>query len=106
MAAGQSGVGRETPTTNRTLAALRLFWRFIRQYHGVEHDPVSALVSPAADKRLPETLRRNEVMRLFEACSLSHYRLHRPCDRAIIAALACLGLRCQELIARRACTQD
>lgn len=90
--------GRQPPTINRNLSAVRSFWKFARHYHGVEHDPVSPLVSPIAQRRLPETLKRSEVMRLFEACDLSHYHYHRLCDRAVVAVLACLGLRRQELI--------
>jgi integrase/recombinase XerC len=90
--------GRQPPTTNRNLSAVRSFWRFAGHYHGVEHDSVSPLVSPITDRRLPETLRRSEVMRLFEACDLSHYQFHRVCDRAVVAILACLGLRRQELV--------
>jgi site-specific recombinase XerD len=96
QAAAQSG--KQPPTITRNLCCLRSFWKFARRYHGVEHDPMAALVAPIPTKRLPEVPTRSEVMRLFQACDQSHYRFHRVGDKAVIAILACLGLRRQELI--------
>lgn len=93
--------GRQPPTITRKLCCIRSFWRFARRYHDVEHDPMSTLLAPKHDKKLPDTLRRSEVMQLFQACDQSHYRFHRVGDKAIIAVLACLGLRRQELIDAR-----
>lgn len=93
-----SEAGRRPPTIIRKLCCLRSFWKFIRRYHAIEHDPMSTLITPKHDKRLPEVMKRSEIMRVFQACDQSHYRFHRVRDRAIIAVLACLGLRRQELI--------
>jgi len=93
--------GRRPPTITRKLCCIRSFWKFVRRYHEVEHDPMSTLLAPKHDKKLPDTLKRSEVTRLFQACDQSHYRFHRVGDRAIIAVLACLGLRRQELIDAR-----
>ena len=90
--------GRRPPTVTRKLCCLRSFWKFLRRYHEIEHDPMSTLIAPKIDRKLPETLKRSEVVRLFEACEESHYRVHRVGDKAIIAVLSCLGLRRQELI--------
>jgi integrase/recombinase XerC len=93
--------GRRPPTVTRKLCCLRSFWKFARRYHDIEHDPMSPLITPKQDRKLPETLKRSEVMRLFQACDQSHYQFHRIGDRAIVAVLACLGLRRQELIDAR-----
>ncbi len=93
--------GRRPPTVTRKLCCLRSFWKFVRRYHEVEHDPMSTLIAPKTDRKLPETLKQSEVMRLFQACDENHYRVHRIGDKAIIAVLACLGLRRQELIDMR-----
>ena len=90
--------GRRPPTVTRHLCCIRSFWKFVRRYHDVEHDPMSTLIAPKQDRKLPETLMRSEVMRLFQACDDSYYRVHRIGDRAIIGVLACLGPRRQELI--------
>lgn len=96
--------GRRPPTVTRKLCCLRSFWKFVRRYHDIEHDPMSTLISPKHDRKLPATLKRSEVMRLLQACDQSHYRVHRLADKAIVAVLACLGLRRQELIDAR--TED
>ena len=94
----QAESGRQPPTINRSLCCIRTFWKFLRRFHNLEHDPMSALVGPIAVKLLPETLKQSEVMALYQACDLNHYQFHQVSDRAIIAILACLGLRRQELI--------
>jgi integrase/recombinase XerC len=90
--------GRQVPTVTRKLCCFRSFWKFIRRYHNVDHDPMSKLITPRQDRKLPATLKQSEVMRLFRACDESYYRVHRVGDKAVLAVLACLGLRRQELI--------
>ncbi len=93
-----SASGKKPPTITRMLCCVRSFWKFVRRYHDIEHDPMSPLMPPKYDRKLPQTVKRSEVIRLFQACDQSHYRYHRVLDKAILGVLVCLGLRRQEII--------
>lgn len=89
--------GLAAVTVKKKLACLRSFFVFACRYHGAEQNPAAAVTSPNIPERLPEVLTDQEIARLLEACDENYFRLYRVRDRAIIAVLATLGVRRQEL---------
>lgn len=85
-------------TIMRYLACLRSFFTFVCRYHGLPSNPAEAVESPKLPDTLPRLLTHTEVARLLDACEQNYFRLYRVRDRRIVAVLACLGLRRQELM--------
>lgn len=76
--------------------ALRVFFRFLHGRGRIASDPSAALLSPRADRHLPETLNEREVARLLEGVDISRALGLR--DRAILELLYASGLRVSELV--------
>ena len=90
--------GRSPRTIMRRVACLRSFFTFACRYHDLPSNPVAAVVYPKLPETLPDLLTHTEVARMIEASEENHFRLYRVRDRCILAVLACLGIRRQELI--------
>ncbi|MEN6544525.1 MAG: tyrosine-type recombinase/integrase [Armatimonadia bacterium] len=89
---------RAPRTIVRYLSCLRAFFTFVCRYHGLSENPAAAVASPKLPDTLPRLLTGTEVARLLDACEQNYFRLYRVRDRCIVAVLACLGLRRQELM--------
>jgi len=85
-------------TVMRCLSALRAFFTFLCRYHGLTSNPAAEVDSPKLPDTLPRPLTHTEVARLLDATAQNYFSLYRVRDRCILAVLACLGLRRQELM--------
>ncbi len=95
---GLSSAGLSPSTIARIITCIRSLYTFGCRYHALPANPAAATVSPKVAHKLPEALTASEVARLLEACDDNHFRIYRVRDKCIVALLACLGLRRQELI--------
>ena len=59
----RSGLSKRSAA--RAVSALRTFYRFLRDRHGVQVDPAGSVRLPKADKRLPAVLDRRQIEELF-----------------------------------------
>jgi site-specific recombinase XerD len=95
---------RPAPSSQaRTVAALRVFFRFCVQNELLERDPAQVLRSPKKREALPDVLDRSELCRLLEAPGKEGVwkRMHPgKCerDRLLLALFAYGGLRRSELL--------
>jgi integrase/recombinase XerD len=87
--------GQETASVARTVSTIRSFCRFMLLERLREDDPTENLKTPKGWKRLPKTLRVDEVETLVEKTEDSRFELR---DKAILELLYSSGLRASELI--------
>lgn len=84
------------PTSiRRAQSALRTYFAFCLAEGVVTHDPTEQLESPGTWRRLPDVLRRDEIVRLIEAPDPDSPMYWR--DRAILEVLYSSGLRASEV---------
>jgi integrase/recombinase XerD len=83
----------------RTLATLRVFFRFLRQEGRIREDPTAEIDGPRVQRSLPRALPSSDVERLLQAPDLSAPAGLR--DSAIIEVLYATGLRVSELVSLR-----
>lgn len=91
--------GYRRSSVMRSVATLKVFYRYLLQEKMIEQDPTALLDFPAAGRRLPSILSREEVLRLLEkpeSDSLMGIR-----DRAILELLYASGLRVSEMVELR-----
>ena len=91
--------GLASSSRARMLAAVRSFFRFLKQEGVVTANPTVSLRSTARARRLPKTLSLEEVTRLLDLPSRPLPEDHR--DRAMVEVLYAAGLRVSELISLR-----
>lgn len=85
------------PTSiRRAVAAIRTYFAFLLTDGLLEHDPSEHLDVPAAWRRLPEVLGRDEVGRLLQAPDPADRLFWR--DRALLEFAYASGVRVSELI--------
>jgi site-specific recombinase XerD len=87
----------------RTVAALKLFFRFCVENEYVERDPSLVLRTPKKREALPDVLDRRELERLLAAVERDdvwerHFPGKRERDRLMLALFAYAGLRRSELL--------
>ena len=80
----------------RKLSAIRSFYRYLSREKILDTNPLEHSVSPKLDKRLPEFLTIEEVVKLLQAPDLSTPQGLR--DRALIELIYASGLRVSELV--------
>lgn len=90
--------GRSAAYVNRSLAALRTFYRYCLTHGVVDKDPAHGLVGPKKEKRLPQFVREREMDRLLEYLNSEDGGYDVICTRTIIYTLYLTGLRAAELI--------
>jgi site-specific recombinase XerD len=96
---------RPAPSSqSRTIAALRVFFRFCVEGEYLDRDPAAVLRSPKKREALPDVLNRKELARLLDAPARDDVwqREHpgkRERDRLALALFAYSGLRRAELLA-------
>lgn len=79
----------------RKISAVRSFYRYLLREEMVQVNPVKDTSSPRLDRRLPEFLTNEEMVRLIETPDLSTPFGQR--DRALLELLYAAGLRVSEL---------
>ncbi len=90
------GKGIVKASIARKLSAIRSFYRYLVREGILAANPVEKTSSPKLDKRLPEFLTIDEVVRLLNAPDLS--TPHGQRDRALLELLYASGLRVSELV--------
>ena len=88
---------RPAPTTvARKLAALRAFFRVLREHGRIAHNPADLLPAPKQPRHLPRTLTRDEVTALLDRIPSATPLEAR--DRALFELAYASGLRAEELV--------
>ncbi len=80
----------------RKLSAIRSFYRYLARENILDSNPMEHSVSPKLDKRLPEFLTIEEVVKLLQTPDLSTPQGLR--DRALMELIYASGLRVSELV--------
>ena len=89
--------GYASNTVNRSLSALRSFFRYLLREGVVATDPAHAVRNPKAAKRIPTFVREREMDRLFAYYPFGDdYAGHR--DRTLLLLLYHTGLRAAEVL--------
>lgn len=83
---------------NRSLAALRTFYKYCLATGATEKDPARCVVGPKREKRLPQFLKEDEMDRLVELLSRNDKAFDNVRTRTIIYMFYLTGLRAAELI--------
>ena len=95
--AARLGDTRPAPTTvARKLAAIRAFYRVLREHGLVMQNPADLLPSPKRPQRLPRALQPSEVAALLDRIPAATPLEVR--DRAIFETAYACGLRAEELV--------
>ncbi len=95
--AAHLGERRPAPTTvARKLAALRAFFRVLREHGRIAHNPADLLPAPKRPRHLPRTLTRDEVTALLDRIPSATPLEAR--DRALFELAYASGLRAEELV--------
>jgi integrase/recombinase XerC/integrase/recombinase XerD len=95
-AAVLSGGDAVAATVGRKLAALRAFYRTMREHGHVSQNPVDLVPSPKRPRGLPKVLRPDELSALLDAIPASTPLEIR--DRALFEIAYGCGLRAEELV--------
>ncbi|WP_040951274.1 site-specific tyrosine recombinase XerD [Gorillibacterium massiliense] len=90
------GKGRASSTMSRSIVSIRSFYQFMIRQRVLDHDPSQQLEAPKLDKRLPQVLTVDEVLKLLEAPVPSVPAGVR--DKAMLELLYATGIRVTELI--------
>lgn len=88
--------GMNTRTIARKMASLRAFFKYLVRTEKITVNPVSALVSPKLEKRLPEFFREDEMRDVLKKVTVDSVQGLR--DRAILELFYGTGMRLSELI--------
>ncbi len=94
--------GQARSTIRLTFAALRSFYRFLVERHGLEINPLKAVQLPKTEKKLPLVLTLKQIEELLEAPFKIDHEKQAPAwmpmrDLAIMELFYSSGLRLQEL---------
>lgn len=96
--AGMMERGYAPNTVNKSLAALRSFYKFLLREGRVAVDPARLVHNPKTPRRLPTFVKETEMDRLFEHYPFADDYIGRR-DRTILLLLYHTGLRSAELLA-------
>jgi integrase/recombinase XerC/integrase/recombinase XerD len=98
LSAGAADGGQELspPTVARKLAAIRTFYRYMVEREEIEANPADLVSSPRRPRKLPRSLKRNEVAVMLERIPAGSPLELR--DRAMFELAYSCGLRCQEIV--------
>lgn len=83
-------------TISRNIASLKAFYHYMYKEGMVNEDPAEALHAPKIEKKMPEILSTEEVVRLLEQPSGDSSKEIR--DKAMLELLYATGIRVTELI--------
>ena len=76
----------------RKFATLRSFYKFLVMNSYIEINPISAMSTPKAEKKIPEFLTEQEIIKLFDMPDMSLR------DKAMIELLYSSGIRIEEMV--------
>lgn len=95
---GRSGLAKRS--VSRSVSALRAFYSYLNQRHGITVNPAAAVRSPRLDKKLPAHLDRGEIDILFELAEGLAFRggFKEIRDLAILELFYSCGMRLSELV--------
>lgn len=88
--------GRSTPTIRRRLSAIRGLYHFLLAEGLVSRNPALGLGAPKGERRLPEVLEPEQIVRLLEGGGEGHLAIR---DRAVFELMYSSGLRLSETVA-------
>jgi integrase/recombinase XerC/integrase/recombinase XerD len=88
--------GLSAPTVARKLAAIRTFYRYMVEREELPANPADLVSSPRRPRRLPRSLKREEVAALLDRIPATGPLDLR--DRAMFELAYSCGLRCQEIV--------
>ena len=88
-----------TATVSRNIASMKAFFHFLSQEELIEKDISERLKAPKIEKKMPEILTTEEVVRLLEQPSGDSPKEIR--DKAMLELLYATGIRVTELITLR-----
>jgi integrase/recombinase XerD len=94
---GRKDQGLAANSIARSLAAIRMFYRFLVRERILKSDPSSLVDSPKLWKKIPETLSVNEVEALLSQPNVRDVKLGAR-DRAILETLYATGMRVSEAV--------
>lgn len=92
--------GRSPRTANRKLSTLKAYFRFLVRRHQLPADPTAKVSAPRAGKRLPGSIRKSEITRLF-SLELFDEGYEGQRDRMLLELLYSTGMRRSEAIGLR-----
>lgn len=100
---GMSKKGMAKPTQRLHFAALRTFYRFLVERHGLEKNPLKEVQLPKLDRKLPVVLTAKQVLELLDAPLKVERQKQAPewmplRDAAIMELFYSSGLRLAELV--------
>ena len=88
--------GFKAATVSRNIASIKAFYGYAVKELGVKEDPSAGLKSPKIEKKMPEILTMEEVVRLLEQPKGDTPKEIR--DKAMLELLYATGIRVSELI--------
>ena len=88
-----------TATVSRNIASIKAFFHFLREEGIIEKDVSDGLKAPKIEKKMPEILTTEEVVKLLEQPSGASPKEVR--DKAMLELLYATGIRVTELITLR-----
>jgi len=102
FACGKRGIAR--PTIRLHFAALRTFYRFLTERHGLKDNPLKEVQLPKLEKKLPLVLTQKQIDELLTAPLRVEKSTRAPVwmparDAAILELFYSSGLRLAELVA-------
>ena len=89
-------MGMSARTQSRVISGLRTFFKYLLLENVIGNNPAELLESPRIGRELPDTLRVDEIDRIFEAIDLSTPEGER--NKTMLEVLYGCGLRVSELI--------
>ncbi len=102
FALGKRGIAK--PTQRLHFAALRTFYRFLVERHGLDANPLKLVQLPKLDRKLPLVLTAKQVVELLDAPLKIEKQKQAPAwmplrDAAILELFYSSGIRLAELVA-------
>jgi site-specific recombinase XerD len=94
--AGDGGRGLSKATVARKLAAIRTFYRYMVEREELSQNPADLISSPRRPRRLPRSLKEDDVSRLLDRIPAATPLELR--DRALLEIAYSCGLRCEEIV--------
>jgi len=89
--------GMSSRTVNRKISSLRSFYKYQLRMGGVEQSPMTAIIAPRTNKRLPVFVEQGDMAELFETVRFPD-DWEGLTDRLILAILYHTGMRLSELV--------
>ena len=93
-------VGLSSRSVNRKISSLRSFYKYQLKVGAVEQSPMSAIIAPKVQKRLPVFVEQGDMAELFDQVSFPD-DWEGWTDRLLLAILYHTGMRLSELVQLR-----